>query len=91
MFNARQSLREPGRVYDVGARGTIPGNASRNAYALEADARAGLRLKLMRVIEANPETSLREIASKSWVSMGGGCELGYTISCGARVRAGAKF
>ena len=43
----------------------------KNAHALETEARAGLRLKVMRVIEANPEMSQREIASELGASLGG--------------------
>ena len=38
---------------------------------METEARAGLRLKVMRVIEANPEMSQREIARELGVSLGG--------------------
>jgi EPS-associated MarR family transcriptional regulator len=38
---------------------------------METEARAGLRLKVMRVIEANPEMSQREIAKELGVSLGG--------------------
>ena len=38
---------------------------------LETEARAELRLKVMRVIEANPDMSQREIARKLGISLGG--------------------
>jgi EPS-associated MarR family transcriptional regulator len=46
-------------------------NTVEKAYVLETEVKAGLRLKVMRVIEANPEMSQREIASKLGVSLGG--------------------
>ena len=43
----------------------------KSSGALETRARSGFRLKFMRVIEANPEMSQREIASKLGNSLGG--------------------
>ena len=46
-------------------------NTLKNSDLLETEARAELRLKVMRVIEANPEMSQREISRKLGTSLGG--------------------
>lgn len=51
--------------------GRVAINIVEESRTLETEARTGLRLKVMRVIEGNPEMAQRYIARELGVSLGG--------------------